>query len=401
VSRKYLAALAVAAVLILAGGLLVRRSLAPRTPARNAAAPPSEAAALRQLSQEGQLRRMAEFVAERVAAVAPLVVYVPEARAAGIRWRDGLLLSTRPDRPVVAFPRGVVDSVAPALEVTVDAGDSTPPGWLVAVGRRADGQVVSATGLVGGRAGTRCAGRDVETYVVSAPLPDPLAGAGLFALDGRLLGLVARCGDRLAALPARELIRLHAESESAAERLRAAYGLGLEPVDGLTRAYFRVDSGAVVTAVRRGSPADAAGLQAGDVIAFAGGAPRPGNLEALLAAPGDTLTVIRLRGRPTGAVRLSRDTAAVPDGAGIDVTPPRGVPVAAVAPGSPAASAGLRAGDRLLRVGAAAVRTPADARRLLSAAGAPGAAPTFVVFERDSVERGVLLVVPGTPGGPR
>jgi membrane-associated protease RseP (regulator of RpoE activity) len=83
--------------------------------------------------------------------------------------------------------------------------------------------------------------------------------------------------------------------------------------------------------------------------------------------------------------------AAAPGGAlGLVLTPPgaRGVPVVAVRPGSAAAAAGLRPGDRLLRVGDAAAASAAAAERLLAGAATRGA---FVVFERDSVERGVLV----------
>ena len=44
-------------------------------------APPSQATAMQQLSMEGQMRRTATFVAERVAATAPSVTYVAESRA--------------------------------------------------------------------------------------------------------------------------------------------------------------------------------------------------------------------------------------------------------------------------------------------------------------------------------
>ena len=50
--------------------------------------------------------------------------------------------------------------------------------------------------------------------------------------------------------------------------------------------------------------------------------------------------------------------------------------------------AGLRRADRLLRVGARDVTTAAVARRLLEQSRV---GPTFIVFERDSVVRGVLL----------
>jgi hypothetical protein len=388
VSRKYLATLALVAVLILVGGLAARRALG-RDDAAHPSAPPSEASALQQLSQEGLLRRTSEYVAQRVAAAAAAVEYLPALRASGVRWRDGLVVSTDPARPVVAVPDPARDSLAPVAEVVAD---STDGGWVLAVARHADGQVLSASGLIGGRATARCAEHDVEEYVLGVPLDERFAGAGLFTLGGRLLGVVVRCGERVAALPATEVARLLARGASEVPAVDDTLGLATAPLDAAARAYSGADSGALVTAVRRGGRADAAGVRAGDV---------------LLARTADTVVVLRRGGVPTAlrlaapplaAGGLAADTAA--GGLGIDVEPPtpaRGVPITAVTPGSAAGAAGIRPGDRLLRVDDAEVRTPADARRLLAA---PRAGPVLVVFERDGVERGVLLP-PAPPPAPR
>src|SRR4051794_11730185 len=109
-SRTYLAVLAAIAVLILAVGVVARRALT-RDDAPASIAPPSEAAALQQLSHEGQLQRIAEFLDERVAAVAPFVEYLAEAHAAGVRWRADTVLSSTPDRPLVALRRAGADSL--------------------------------------------------------------------------------------------------------------------------------------------------------------------------------------------------------------------------------------------------------------------------------------------------
>jgi S1-C subfamily serine protease len=284
---------------------------------------------------------------------------------------------------------------------------------VLAVGRDADGAVVSAAGLAGGHTAGQCGAYDVEEYVLSAPLHEQLAGAGLFTLGGRLVGVVVRCPGRVAALPTSAVARLLADTASAARRVRGEYGLAVAALDARARAYFATDSGVLVTEVDRGGPADDAGLRAGDVLLAVNGAPvaRPEDLAGGGAAPNDTLRVTRRRGASVAAVRLARRgpgggaAADVAGGAGIRVAaaaPPRGVPIATVSPGSAAARAGVRAGDRLLRVGGTLGRTPAPARRLL---GALGSAPAFLVFERDvserdAVERGVLLSPPAAPAAP-
>jgi S1-C subfamily serine protease len=73
-----------------------------------------------------------------------------------------------------------------------------------------------------------------------------------------------------------------------------------------------------------------------------------------------------------------------------------GVGVAAVRPGSAGADAGLRPGDRLLRVGDAAVTSAAAAARALAAADT---APAFLVFQRGAVVRGALTPARGDAAG--
>jgi membrane-associated protease RseP (regulator of RpoE activity) len=106
--------------------------------------------------------------------------------------------------------------------------------------------------------------------------------------------------------------------------------------------------------------------------------------------------VTRRRGAAEARLTLSRSPLANSEaerGFGIGVSqaaPPRGIEVTDVRPDSPAARAGLRAGDRLVRVGETAVASFADADRLLAEA-ARSSGPTLVVFERDDGEHGVLL----------
>lgn len=405
VSRRYLAALAVAACVVLGLGLFVRNVLL-RDDTPTPAAPPSQAAVFQQLTREGQLRRMSAYVAERVTAAAEFVEYVPSANASGVRWANDTVVTT--DAARVAIPVRVASADTAHAAVTL-AVDSVRRDWVLVVGRRADGQVISATGLAGGRITAECAGRTVEEYVLGVPLDDRLAGAGLFNLEGEALGMAVRCGDRVAALPARELGRLLANDGGASDPARNTLGLALTPLDGAARTYFGTDSGLLVTAVRRGGPADVAGLRAGDVIAAVDGRPVAGDtdrrtLEA--TAPADSHTVVRRRGTAAATVRLAAPAAGTPamatgadDGLGITVAaaaPARGVAITAVRPGSAAAAAGLQAGDRLLRVGDTPVTSAAVAERLLAAAG--GNAPTFVVFDRDAVERGALL--PARQGAP-
>lgn len=202
-SGRYLALLALGAALVLVLGLVTRRYLAVRPEASRA--PPSEAAALQELSQEAQLRRMNDFLAARAAEVAPVVAYVPHVGASGVRWSGDTVVTTLPGHPVIATL--VAGSDAPASYAAI-APDSIRRGWVVIVGRTATGDVVTLSATSGGRAVTRCDAAALETFVLNVALTDPLAGAGVFTLAGRLLGIVAHCGERLIVVPAVDLERM-------------------------------------------------------------------------------------------------------------------------------------------------------------------------------------------------
>jgi S1-C subfamily serine protease len=396
-SRKYLASLAVAAVFILTVGIFVRdRLLRAQTPAP---APPSEASALQQLSQEGQLRRLSEFLSERVAAVAPLVAYVPDADATGVRWGQGdSLVTTLPTSPIVVVPAPAKDT---ALRSLVVAPDSARREWVLVVGRSPSGTVVSAAGILGGRTTARCGDIELTEYVVSAAIHDGFAGAGVFDLAGRTLGLIVRCNGRPVVTPMREVARVLADTGFAVTRMWGDVGLAVNPLTDDARAYFATDSGVLVTAVRRGSTADAAGLRPGDVLLAVDGRPvaAPRDLVQLGGASRVIRTVSRRRGDAVTTVEVIRtDSVSSPrtdslrhSELGIDIgdsDAPRGVVIGTVRAGSAAAVAGLRAGDRLLRVGTRDVTSTTVARRLLIQRRTEA---TFIVFERDSVVRGVLL----------
>jgi hypothetical protein len=390
-----LAYLAVAACAVLLVGLYVRGGL-KRADTPPAAAPPSEASALQQLSQEGLLRRTSSFVDERAAVAARFVVYVPRLRASGVRWRADTVLSLDSTRVIRVVRAAPGDSGAPPVRTL---SDSVRNDWVLVVARSERGTLLSAAGALGGRTRTRCGVQVTDELLVTVPLHEQLAGAGLFGLDGSLIGMVVRCGERLAAIPVRGITALLAGDSST---LRTdAFGLSTSGIDAAARAYFGTDSGALVTAVRRGRPAHAAGLRPGDVVLSIDGQPISSPDEvtrALATRPDSPHVVVRLRGRSRSDVRLEpRTAAAAVRGAasgdsnlGIELTPPAqtGVIVSSVLPGSVGRAAGLRAGDRITRIGPSDVSSRSTAERLLRSASNR---PTFILFERDSVEHGALV----------
>ena len=392
-SRRYVATLAVLAALILSSGLVVRRLLEPDD--APAIAPPSQAAPLQQLAQGGLMRRTAAYVAERVAAVAVHVEFVSDAGVAGVRWRPDSVLTADRVRVVRALA-SARDTLHPALAF---ASDTVRRDWLVIVGRDAAGRVLSATQLAGGRATVRCGTQSVETVVTGARLDDQLAGAGIFTLDGELLGMATWCDERLVIVRLRELQRILGTSEAPTVAESSA-GFSVAVGDSLARRLVGNDTGLLVTAVRRGSPADVMGMRVGDLLVSVNGrAPSVDSARHVLGtARVDSVVVGRRREGRWVATPLAVTSTPAADGAtgpfGLSTLPlaKAGVPVTFVAPGSVAERAGLRVGDQLLRVADDAVSTPESAARLLTAAvRADSTSPVLIAFERDGVERGVLL----------
>jgi S1-C subfamily serine protease len=397
VNRQYVATLAGIALIVLTAGLLLRSRLYS-TPVETA--PPSEASTLRQMSQEAQLRRSAAFVAEQVMAVAPSAEYVPATGASGVWWSRDTLLSTTRARPLVALARrdvmaGTEQRADSGGRPVTIAGDSIHRAWVVVVGRDAGGDVISAQFLAGGRTTTSCASERVQRYVLGAPLDARFAGAGVFSIDGAALGLAVWCNGEVVAVPTGEVRRLLGERPDTA--LESTLGFRVAEPGPHVRAVVGSDSAVLVTFVRARSAARESGLRAGDVLFAIDGA--PATAETVRSKLGtsvspESLVVARRSNGRTETVVL-RDTAAVgeDDALGVeldDAESRRGLPIARVHAGSLAASAGLRAGDRLVSIGSTAVTSAATAQRLLASAVGEEA-PTLVVVDREDGEHALLV----------
>jgi serine protease Do len=177
--------------------------------------------------------------------------------------------------------------------------------------------------------------------------------------------------------------------------VRGWLGVGIQPVTSeLAKSLKLADTnGALVSNVTDGSPAAKAGLKAGDVIVEFNGervarADRLPNAVALTAVGREVPVSVVRDGKPVqlsvkiGEQTEAREAATKPERApgklGLTVEPvnPRlarerklrdteGVVVRAVEPDSPAAEAGLQAGDVIVEVDRQPIRNPADMHRQL------------------------------------
>lgn len=291
------------------------------------------------------------------------------------------------DQPVVAFRIArVVSPRAPSFS----ASDSLHGAWVLVVARRDDGGFVSTPAMIGGRIVSRCADRDVREYVLDASVPEAFAGAGVFDLAGRVVGFVARCDSRLVALPVAEVARLMATRDSSAVVLWERLGVEARPLNAAVRAYFGVDTGLLVTAVRDGAPVDHAGLGPGDIVAEIDGVPvdsalPPAVFGSLATADSHTLMIRRATSRRTTRLSISTQTSGLAESQtsfGIQLGgATAGVEIGRVQPGSLASRAGVRPGDRLLRVGRVPVMSATAGRRALAGLDVTDSL-TFIVLAR-------------------
>ena len=282
---------------------------------------------------------------------------------------------------LVTLLRVDADGLTPA--VPADPAGVRVGDWAVAVGRTYAAEavnlsvgVVSATGRILGRA--------VQTDAKTSPAN---YGGVLVNLAGETLGVLAPLtGDGGTggvewydsgigfAVPLTDVLPV-------LDRLEA--GETLRPgLLGVTFAGAALDAAPVVESVRPRSPAEVAGLRPGDRFLEVTGVPvdRPDAAKLALGPlrAGDAAGLVVERGeeRVELTATLAAELPPVRPGE-LGVLPgfadgddePAGVPVAFVFPDSPAAAAGLAAGDVITAAGDEPVRIMADLRRVVSRAG--------------------------------
>ena len=310
---------------------------------------------------------------------------------------------------------------------TVEFGDSdtTRVGdWVVAVGSPFGlGGTVTA-GIVSAR------GRDIgsgpyDDYLqLDAPINRGSSGGPLFDRSGRVIGvnsaIFSPTGGNVGigfAVPANVAGPVIESLRTGGRVERGWLGVAIQHVDETLAEALGLDEakGALVASVMADGPAARAGLRPGDVIvSFAGrpidamkdlprivaeldsgtgaeiGIRRDGDLETLTATVGvQAREGVSLATAPAAddgddAPKLGVALAArgEPGKAGVSIT--------GVVPGSPAARAGLRPGDVIVRAGSRAVSGPGEVAGAVRAA-ASGDKPLLLLVERDDHRRYVAI----------
>jgi serine protease Do len=202
--------------------------------------------------------------------------------------------------------------------LAVDTGDVAPISWadapaepgalVYAVARTATGSTRITVGLVSSVDGVLRGPRGRRTSGVvehTAPLAKGSSGSPVLDAAGRLVGLTtARLGHGFSvALPADADLRARVDALLRGESPRPrTLGLGLAPADVAAKLRASVGlperAGLLVRAVDPDGPAATAGVQVGDLVAAAGGAPlyTVDDLHDALDAASDTLDLLLVRG---------------------------------------------------------------------------------------------------------
>ena len=327
------------------------------------------------------------------------------------------ITSDRKDFPTVAFA---------ATEVR-------PGDWVLAVGNPFGlGGSVTA-GIVSARGREIGAGPYDDFLQIDAPINRGNSGGPTFDLAGNVVGMNTAIyspnGGSIGigfAIPATTVQRVIAQLEKGGEVVRGWLGVQVQPIgrdmaDGLGLTEAR---GALVAEAQAGSPADKAGLKAGDVIvAIDGRAVRnsrdlartiasldPGTrVKVTYARGGRDATVEvelgRLSGEATPAANAGdgRTAVAALDDLGMRLVPASevgerggGVAVVEVDPTGLAAARGIRSGDVVLEIQGRAVSTPAEVADGVRAARAEGRKAVLLRVRSTQGMRYVPLpIVPG------
>lgn len=375
-NRGYISALAAVAVAILVGGSLFRpkQPAIVHTPAANLRETPVPAPVPPAQTRRGQMRQMGEFVSERTIEASRHVVYVPAARASGIVWHGGNVVSITRDGSMVQLATLAPPSESmPARPSSADRISQST--WVVVVGRTEDGRTISASGMLGGTVDAKCRDQSVRKLLSNVNTGEEFAGGGVFDISGDLVGMVVRCNNSWVAVTHSDVDRLLSARPTGDARVWQSFGVRARDPNDAEKKHLRLRDGVLlITEVRSDGGAAAIGLMPGDALLST-----PGNAtEQPEESTGDGETVTIWRNGKVNVLPVTPPWSFAPAGAGVTL--------ASVKTGSRLHEAGLRAGDRIERSESKTDVTAGELTRVLEKK-----TPLWLVYRRDDRYVGVLL----------
>ena len=326
------------------------------------------------------------------------------------------VIGTDPKTDLAVIQINADESLTPAV---LGDSDALRVGqWVVAAGSPFGLNSSITAGIVSAVGRSRMGIADYEDFIQTDAAINPgNSGGPLVNLKGEVVGIstaiVSRTGVNLGvgfAIPVNMARQIMDELIRDGKVVRGWLGVAIQNLDEDLAASFNYDGadGALVGDVNRGSPAEKAGVQPGDIITAINGRPvasverlrnevallKPGaNAELTIFRDGRTRTLkveigeqpADLAARPAGQPSTSDDLGMALEPLSRDLArqlnldrSTRGVVITQVDPLSPAGRAGLRARDVIVEVNGEPVESPEQVRRQL---------------ERGDLEKGVRLTV--------
>jgi serine protease Do/serine protease DegQ len=293
------------------------------------------------------------------------------------------------ERSDVAVLR-VKDAKLPAEMRLADSSRLEVGDFVIAIGNPFGLQHTVTSGIVSGLGRTGISRDGVEDFIQTDAAINPgNSGGALVGLDGDLVGInsviLSGSGGNIGigfAIPSNLVRSVMEQLIETGQVNRGQLGvttLSLSPEFRKSLGLAENAQGALVSQVTEGSAAAKAGIEAGDVITSVRGQPIRSNTELRntigMLKVGESVDITLLReGKPRTVTAVLREPVQVPDAesihpalAGADLVEisedtVSGVRIRAVAPGSPAAQAGLLADDRIIAVNRQRVTSLAELR---------------------------------------
>ncbi len=291
------------------------------------------------------------------------------------------------ERSDVAVLR-VKDVVLPAEIHLADSSKLQVGDFVIAIGNPFGLQHTVTSGIVSALGRTGISRDGVEDFIQTDAAINPgNSGGALVGLDGDLVGInsviLSQTGGNIGigfAIPSNMVRSIMEQLIDSGQVNRGQLGvstLSLTPEYRKSLGLPDNAQGALVSQVMEGSAAAKAGIEAGDLITAVRGAPIRNNAELRntigLLKVGESIEISLLReGKPRTVTAVLKEPAQLPDAqsihpalAGAELVEASedstgGVRVRSVAPGSPAAQAGLLADDRIIGVNRTRITTIAQ-----------------------------------------